>query len=141
MSAQVDVNNVKNWSQGQLLLMQWLALPKAERVPKTQKLLAIEIDVSEKTLCEWKRLPGFADEVIRLSREYVKDAVPEVLAALRRKAAAGSIPHIDRILAMAGLADDVEAAGKGQGSQVSVIFEAEVRKAYSNAGSDPEQSE
>jgi hypothetical protein len=106
---------VKNWTPDQLRFIAWSALPKAEKRPKTQKELAGVIEVSEKTLCEWKRLPGFADEVTRLAKEYMKDDGAEVLSTIRRLAKAGSVPHLNMYLAMTGLAEDVANAGKGPG--------------------------
>lgn len=100
----------KKWTHEQQVFIDWLALPKRERQPKTQRLLAKEIGIDETTLGRWKRLPGFADAVIQTSREFIKDAIPEVLDALRRGAIKGSIAHIDRVLAMAGLGADVATA-------------------------------
>jgi hypothetical protein len=106
-------NDAKNWSSNQLQFMVWLALPKAERKPTTQQKLALEIGVDQATLSDWKRIPGFRDEVNRMAREFVKDDVPEVLGTIRRFAKQGSVPHLNMFLSMAGLAADVEAAGKG----------------------------
>lgn len=95
--------------------MQWLALPKAERKPKTQRQFATELSVHETTLSDWKRLDGFTVEVTRLARAYMQDDVPEVLATIRREAKRGTPYHTNLFLSMTGLEGDLEAAGKGPG--------------------------
>lgn len=105
-----------NWTDIQLAYMTWLALPKAERRPKTQRAFAAQFDVAEETLSRWKRLPGFSDATIVLAREFVKDDVPDILAKIRSLAKDGSIAHINMALAMAGMAPDVSAAGRGPGA-------------------------
>lgn len=123
-----EANNPNNFSPPQLRVMAWLALPRAERRPRTQKALAAELGYSEFTLSEWKRLPGFADAVNQLAKIYVKDDVPDVLAVIRREAKKGSLPYVNMVLSMAGLASEVEAAGKGP---------QEAMKVY--AGFDPDK--
>lgn len=107
------VENVETWTDAQLRFIQWLALPKAERKPKTQRLFATEVNVTETTLGRWKQLPGFRDTVARTAKEFMKDDTSDVLGAIRKFAKQGSIPHINMFLSMTGLASDVEAAGKG----------------------------
>ncbi len=102
-----DAKNTKQWSKKQRAFMLFLALPKSERPHKTQRDFADSIDTNEVTLSNWKRLPNFADEVAQLSRDLVVDDVPDVLAAIRDHAKAGSIQHINLFLAMAGLSNDV----------------------------------
>lgn len=110
-----DANNAKVWSREQEMFIDWLARPKPERVPKTQKALAVQIGVDEGTLSDWKRLAGWHDAVNTLSREYVKHDVPDVLAVVRSRAKKGELAYVNMVLAMAGMAVDVEAAGKGPG--------------------------
>jgi hypothetical protein len=114
------LNNPNPWHEHQLAFIRWLALPRAERQPKTQKALAAQFGYSEQTLCEWKNLPGFRDAVNVVARELVKDAVPDVLATVRREAIKGSVAHINMVLSMAGLAGDIEAAGKGPAQGVVI---------------------
>lgn len=102
-----------SWTDEQQRFIAWLALPRAERQPKTQKDFATQIGIAEDTLCRWKRLPGFADAVNTLAKSYVKDDVPDVLAVIRREAKKANLPYVNMVLSMAGLADDVAAAGKG----------------------------
>lgn len=107
--------SVKNWTPEQLRFIQWLALPRAERLPKTQTALAKDFDCAIETLSRWKDIPGLRDEVNRLAREFVKDDVPEILATIRREAKKGSVPHINMALAMAGFEIDLANAGQGPG--------------------------
>jgi hypothetical protein len=120
-----ETNKTNSWTPEQQRLILWLALPRAERRPKTQKQLAQELAMHEVTLSDWKRLPGFADAVNQLAKAYVKDDVPDVLGVIRKKAKAGELPYVNMVLSMAGLASDVEAAGKGPGMPVyrEVIIE------------------
>jgi ferric-dicitrate binding protein FerR (iron transport regulator) len=118
-------NTSSSWTDEQQRAIAWLALPRAERVPKTQRQLSAELDVTEETFSRWKRLPGFADAVNQLAKAYVKDDVPDVLGVIRKKAKAGELAYVNMVLSMAGLASDVEAAGKGPGMPVyrEVIIE------------------
>jgi hypothetical protein len=102
--------DAENWTAEQMRFIRWLALPKAERKPKYQRDLALEIGVVEDTLSRWKDLPGFRDAVNAQAREYVRDDIPEVLFAIRKAAKQGSVPHIQMALVMAGMAADVQAA-------------------------------
>lgn len=111
MSAEAEKPNT--WTGPQRIFIDWLALPKAMRQPRTQKELCQKFGVGEGTLSEWKRLPGFMDEVARVAKEFMKDDVADVLGAIRSSAKKGSIAHINMFLSMTGLAADVEAAGKG----------------------------
>lgn len=69
-----------------LRFIDWLAQPKALRVPATQGELAIQLDVSEPTLSNWKYLPGFWDEVKERTIFWGRERTPNVIAALYRKA-------------------------------------------------------
>jgi hypothetical protein len=71
------------------------------------------IGVDPATLSDWKRLPGFIDDVNTLARELVKDDVAEVLGVIRSKARKGELAFVNMVLAMAGMAMDLEAAGRG----------------------------
>lgn len=104
-----NAKHAKELTDEQIRFVRWLALPKAERAPKTQRELAKDFGIDEATLSDWKHIPGFRDAVRDLAREYVKDDVPEVLATIRKKAIEGSQYHTNLFLAMAGMAPDVTA--------------------------------
>ena len=125
----------ENFTADQLRFIDWLALPKAERRPKTYQLFAKEIGVHPDTLTDWKKIPGLMATSVQRSRELVKDHIADIIGALVRDAKKGSIPHIDRAFAMAGLEADVEAAGKGAGN---VQFNTLLIKVYGDDdGSSP----
>lgn len=107
----------EKWTDAQLRFIEWMSLPKTERKPKTYAQFAelTDIQVDERTLYRWKRLPGFMDEVARVAKEFMKDDVADVLGAIRNNAKKGSVAHVNMFLAMIGMGADVEAAGKGSG--------------------------
>jgi hypothetical protein len=114
-------NDAKTWTGDQERFIAWLALPKAERAPKLQQQLAKEIGVDQSTLSDWKKLPGFMDEVNTRARELVKHDIADVLGVIRREAKKANLPYVNMVLAMAGMAVDVEAAGKGPASLKAYI--------------------
>lgn len=94
-------NEVVNWTIDQINFQRWLALPRRERKPKTMDALALQFSVGAVTLYRWKQLPGFVDEVRKLSREFLSDDLPDIYAALRKEAKAGSFQHIKLALELA----------------------------------------
>lgn len=92
--------SANNWTVGQLKLIEWLATPKLDRKPKTQKQLAVEIGTDESTLSDWKKKSGFMDEVRVIAREYLKDELPEIYGALITKAKSGDVPAIKLAMEM-----------------------------------------
>ena len=68
--------------------LDFLAIPKQER-GLTQKEFAKKIQVSEQTLCEWKKLDGFQNELIKLVRSYTVSQTSEIISGLAKKAAGG----------------------------------------------------
>ena len=83
--------------------MHWLATPDVERAGVlTHGAFAKLVGRAEPTLSEWKRLPGFQDEVNALVRQAMADAYPEVVQALKREAAKGNFPHLKLYFEMTG---------------------------------------
>jgi hypothetical protein len=64
---------------GQIRLAEWLATPIVERQPKTQKELAMQLGVSEATLCNWKQDPEIWEYRDKLLRQAGKDKVPDAI--------------------------------------------------------------
>ncbi len=95
-------NDAKNWSANQRKFMVWLAVPSKMREPATQGEFAKVIGVVDSTLSRWKRETGFGADVGRLSRELLKDDLPDIFGALKREAKAGSFQHIKLALEVAG---------------------------------------
>jgi ribosomal protein L29 len=105
--------DVKSWTSDQETYIAWLALPRAQRKPKTQRELAKQLDVAEETLSRWKHEAGFMDDVNTLARDLVKHDIAEILGVIRSRAKKGELAYVNMALAMAGMATDVEAAGRG----------------------------
>lgn len=72
----------------------WIALPKAARLPKTNKELAKKIGVSQDTLTDWKRLTGFWKEVQQEQESYFRGQTADVLHALLEKAKTGRAAEV-----------------------------------------------
>lgn len=81
---------------------EWLALPKCDRVPASQEMLAREMGVHMSTLSKWKRLDGWQEAVNAKVRSTLGERLNEVYGALLREAERGSFPHIKLILEMTG---------------------------------------
>jgi len=95
-------NSDNIWTTDQITLQRWLAMPKRDRKPKTFALLADQIGVDEVTLYRWRKIDGFNDEVRKLIKGNLDDDLPDVYAALRREAKAGSFQHIKLALELTG---------------------------------------
>jgi hypothetical protein len=65
----------------------WLAMPSWERDPQDQRALAKKLQVDEGTLSDWKRIPGFMDEVADLARQWARQFIPDVFGAMVHSAA------------------------------------------------------
>jgi len=67
----------------QILFAKWLSVPGQQK--GTQKDLAIELGVSDQTLCNWKKDP----RIIEIKREYIDamgdDLVPDAIEALKKQ--------------------------------------------------------
>lgn len=92
----------KNWNANQLKFIEWLALPKAQRKPKTQTEFAKSIGMHETTLSDWKKLPGFMSEVTAIAREQLRDALSDVYGALVKRALDGDVQAIKLALEVSG---------------------------------------
>lgn len=90
------------WSTNQLKFIAWLATPSDIRKPKSHEELAKQLGVSERTLFNWKKLPGLKEESAELARELVTGELPDIYGALIKKAKAGSYFHIKLALEIAG---------------------------------------
>ena len=96
-------NFVENLTPDQATFLEWCALPKKLRKPRTQRLLAEQIGVDENTLTRWKKLDGWLLAVAEIAREYMGDDLPDIFAALAREAKKGSAPHIKMALEVTGV--------------------------------------
>jgi len=101
--------------------MLWLALPRDVRTPASQKDLAEKFGVTAHILSDWKHIPGFADEVVKLVRELVKtDDLANVLAAMVEEATEnGNVQAARLVLETTGL---MEGGGAGGDKRVQIII-------------------
>lgn len=79
------------WSANQREFAFWLAIPRRQRIPRTQRELAAKLRVHEHTLSDWKRLRGFTDLVHELAVGVVGLRWPEVLHAMVNEAKKGNV--------------------------------------------------
>ncbi len=109
-------DDTRPWTPAQAQFQTWLSLPKRLRRPRTQRDLAERLGVTEATLDEWKRLPGFQDAVNAGIAALTVGEVADVVAALVRQARQGSKSHAELLLTIAGLVRKrVEHSGEGGG--------------------------
>jgi len=89
-------------SAGQIIFAEWLTVPSSERSPKTQKELAIQLGVSEQTLCEWKKIPELRevmDDIFgTLGRELIPDAIKVLKDLLKDAKSKGALDAAKTIL-------------------------------------------
>lgn len=90
------------WTAKQQLFMEWLALPSRERVPLTEKMLADELGVTDRTLRNWQKLPGFQEDLHDLIRANLGDALSEVTGSFKDEAKKGSFQHQKMYYEMVG---------------------------------------
>ena len=94
MTEQIEQSSARArvWTDEQVQLQEWLALPKRERSPKTQTGFAKKLGVSRTTLHNWRKLPGFQEAVKTpwMARIELAKQVPDVYDAIAREAIAGS---------------------------------------------------
>jgi hypothetical protein len=108
-----------------LAFQAWLALPPPAREPRSQRALALQLEVHEVTLTNWKRLPGFGAAVTELALELVKTELAPILFAQVKQARSGSLEHAKWLFEVAGIWSPKqrhEHAGEG-GGPVRVVFE------------------
>lgn len=66
--------------------IEWVALPKELRSPKTQRELAKKFGVGEDTLSEWKQRDDFWSSVEEKRKNWGRERTPDVLLALHKRA-------------------------------------------------------
>ena len=72
----------------------WLCIPVPEREPRTLEEVATQIGVTSRTLRLWRYRPSFQELIAPLVEDGIRADLPEIGLALRRRAKAGSEPHI-----------------------------------------------
>ena len=90
------------WSTEEYTYILWLALPRKDRTPPTQKALAKKLGVGRRTLVRWKQKPEFQNAVYSEIRHHLDWRLPEILGALGNKAEGGDVPAIKMVLELTG---------------------------------------
>lgn len=85
--------SAKNLSKKQLEAIELLAIGGL-----TAKNVWSSLDIPESTFFRWRKLPEFNDEVIRRSRELLKEHLPDIYKTLTDNSAQGSHQHIKLVL-------------------------------------------
>lgn len=125
------MSEMSEYSDKQLLYLDWLAISKYERKPATEQLLAKEIGVTDRTLRRWKNLPGFREAITQRAREFLNENLPEIYGALQREAIKGNFQHIRLALELTGEYAEkqrVEHSGKIQTEDVGLTDEDRANK-------------
>jgi hypothetical protein len=78
--------------------IEWIALPRTLRKPKTQKEFAKSIGVNQDTLSDWKKLPNFWKEVNLYHRLYFRSQTADVLNGLLQTAKTGRAAEVKLFL-------------------------------------------
>ena len=76
----------------------WLAVPKKLREPRTQKELAVVLNVQPETLSRWKKDPVLQERVFEMARSRLEVALPDVLEVIADKAKKGNIHFVKLML-------------------------------------------
>jgi hypothetical protein len=92
----------KSWTPEQIRFIEWSALPKYERFPPSQEMLAEELNVDRKTLWRWTQIEEFTEAVNAMARVNMVKQLPSIYGALLRKADAGHYEHIKLVMEMTG---------------------------------------
>jgi hypothetical protein len=116
------------WSREQQAFIAWLALPKRNRVPKTEIALAGKLGVDRNTLYNWRNLPALQAEVKKLCRTLMGSRLPDVLAALERKAIDGSAPHQKLYLELLGMLGPGRESPASEGGGVKILVGVDLDK-------------
>ena len=92
----------RTWTPRQIKFMAWLITDEYSRIPGTQKELAKQIGTTEETLSRWKKLPGWDEELARLTWDTLGSEFPQIVNALIRGAKKENPVHIRMILELLG---------------------------------------
>jgi len=113
----------RTWSADQVQFMLWLALPERGRKPRTQMKLAAEMGRNDSTLSEWKHLPGFGAEVLRLTKELVKAGeLAQIVYAQVRKAKRGDTAAARFVFETLGELGDAASIGPSTAAAMAVAL-------------------
>jgi len=90
----------KKLSDNKRAVIEWLATPKWQREPSTQRALADKLGIHEITVSRWKK--RFTERINKAAREKMAEHLPHVLASVIGQAESGSYQHQKLYLEMVG---------------------------------------
>jgi hypothetical protein len=91
---EVDASEIpEGLTPDQVRYIGWLATPRSQRSPRTEKGLAKEMGIDPSTLWRWRQIPRFLEHVRNSTKQTLGAHLPEVLLALAEEAAKGSSRH------------------------------------------------
>src|SRR5438105_4569972 len=105
-SMQPHKPDYSGWSPDQVTYMEWLAIPRKHRVPRTELAFARYLGVNPSTLWRWRHLPGFLQAVRDLARPGFGLELADALRALEIRAVTGSVRHQRLYFHLLGLDND-----------------------------------
>jgi len=73
------MNELVKLKPPQIIFAEWLATSPVDRSPKTQQELAVQLNVTEATLCNWKKIPELWEYIQGLYREQGRGNVATAL--------------------------------------------------------------
>src|SRR5262249_39537778 len=113
----------KTWTADQMAVQAWLSRPPAQRQPRSQRALALELEIHEVTISDWKNLPGWGEAVYALAFERLRGELVPVLGAQIAEAKKGSLPHAQWLFQLAGLWEPKATLGGEGGGPLRIIIE------------------
>jgi hypothetical protein len=85
-------------SKNKEIFAEWLAVPREMREPKTQKELAVHLNVCPDTLSRWKVDSEFQAQVYKLALTRFEAVLPDVLQVIIDNARAGKFQFVKLVL-------------------------------------------
>ena len=132
-----EQRSATNFTPDQQKYLDWVALPKSIRQPKTLTQYARQNSVDRTTLWRWTKVSGFQEAAAAAARDGLKSELPEIFEALAKKAKDGDVPAIKLALEVAGeYTPRQELTGKNGGEMLHRITTIEVIKSYAPEDDD-----
>lgn len=86
----------------QYAYLEWVALPREMRSPKTVAAYAAQKKLDRTTLWRWSKLPGFKEAASAAARAGLQSELSEILTSLAKQAKKGDVPAIRLALEVMG---------------------------------------
>ena len=91
------------WTSKQRDFIEWVATPEELREQRRFGDYADAVKVGRTTLWRWRKIPGFNEAVQEYAKQYLGDALPDALMALKDGARRGNFNHLKLYLEMLGM--------------------------------------